>query len=328
MEETRRFSQSEMKVFTGCKRRWWLSSYRRLAPIGYDPTGPLRSGTRVHTALEAVYTPDANPFQALQSSQEADWNSYLAQLDNPEMDGDGALYDAFRKDCELERIMLEGYIEWIAESGEDAGLETIAIEEIVTVPGSAFAPELVAKYYEFDVVGKLDARVRRLSDGARKFVDHKTAASLTMALPTLQMNPQMKHYRWLESMTTPEGERSDGALYNVLKKVKRTKAAKPPFFARYEVNHNQEELDNYEKRMKRIIAQILELEAELAVTPIEEQPHVAYPTPDDTCSWRCQFFTVCNMFDDGSRAEDMIRDQFVTRDPLARYAEGDKPATT
>ncbi len=322
MAETRRFSQSEMKVFTGCKRRWWLSEYRRLAPIGYDPTGPLRSGTRVHTALEAFYTPGQDAFWVLSLEQEDDWDTYVRNCAERGEDTDASVAEQFRKDCQLEKIMLEGYGEWIAESGEDAGLETIAIEEIVTVPGSAFAPELVAKYYEFDVVGKLDARVRRLSDGARKFVDHKTAASLTMTLPTLQMNPQMKHYRWLESMTTPEGERADGALYNVLKKVKRTKAAKPPFFARYEVNHNQEEIDNYEKRMKRIIAQILELEAELVMTPIEEQPHVAYPTPDETCSWKCQFFELCNMFDDGSRAEDMIRDQFTTRDPLARYAEG------
>lgn len=322
MAETRRFSQSEMKVFTGCKRLWWLSEYRRLAQIGYDPTGPLRSGTRVHTALEAFYTPDEDPFAALEAAQRDDWNAYARNLAETGASPDPALIDQFGKNCQLEKIMLEGYGEWIAESGEDDGLETIAIEEIVTVPGSAFAPELVAKYYEFDVVGKLDMRVRRESDGARKFVDHKTAASLTMALPTLQMNVQMKHYRWLESMTTPEGEQADGALYNVLKKVKRTKAAKPPFFARYEVNHNQEELDNYEKHMKRIIAQILELEAELAVTPIEEQPHIAYPTPDETCSWKCQFFELCNMFDDGSRAEDMIRDQFTTRDPLARYAEG------
>lgn len=328
MAETRRFSQSEMKVFTGCKRRWWLSEYRRLAPIGYDPTGPLRSGTRLHTALEAFYTPGENPFASLAEAQCADWEAYALNCAERGEDPDAAVVEQFRKDCELERIMLEGYGEWIAESGEDAGLETIAVEEIVTVPGSAFAPELVAKYYEFDVVGKLDARVRRLSDGARKFVDHKTAASLTMALPTLQMNVQMKHYRWLESMTTPEGERADGALYNVLKKVKRTKTAKPPFFARYEVNHNQEELDNYEKHMRQIIAQILELEAELAVTPIEEQPHVAYPTPDDSCSWKCQFYQLCNMFDDGSRAEDMIRDQFTTRDPLARYAEEAKPDAT
>ena len=328
MAETRRFSQSEMKVFTGCKRRWWLSEYRRLVPLGYDPTGALRSGTRVHTALEAFYTPGEDPFTTLAEAQCADWEAYALNCAERGEDPDASVAEQFNKDCQLEKIMLEGYGEWIAESGEDAGLETIAVEEIVTVSGSAFAPELVAKYYAFDVVGKLDMRVRRESDGARKFVDHKTAASLTMALPTLQMNVQMKHYRWLESMTTPEGEQADGALYNVLKKVKRTKAAKPPFFARYEVNHNQEEINNYEKHMKRIIAQILELEAELAVTPIEEQPHVAYPTPDDSCSWKCQFYQLCGAFDDGSRAEDMIRDQFVTRDPLARYAEGDKPDAT
>lgn len=317
MGETRRFSQSEMKVFTGCKRRWWLSEYRRLAPVGYDPTGPLRSGSRVHTALESFYTPGVDPFVALAEAQEQDWRSYLDNINDH--DPEPTVVAQFRKDCELERAMVEGYGEWIEESGEDAGLETIAVEEIVTVHGRDFAPELVDEYGDFDVVGKLDARVRRSFDGARKFVDHKTAQSLTVALPTLQMNTQMKHYRWLESMTTPEGERADGAIYNVLKKVKRTARAQPPFFARYEVNHNQEELDNYEKHMKRIIAQILELETELATTPLAEQAHVAYPSPDETCSWKCQYFALCNTFDDGSRAEDMIRDQFAERNPLARY---------
>ena len=327
MESGRRFSQSEFKVFA-CRRRWWLSEYRRLAPIGNDPTGPLRSGSRVHVGLEAFYTPGSDPFAELANAQAADWSAYVTNCAELGESPDASVAEAFNKDCQLERIMLEGYGEWIAESGEDAGLEMIAVEEIVTVPGSSFAPELVAEYGDFDVVGKLDARFRREMDGARLFMDHKTSVSLNVALPTLQMNTQMKHYRWLESKTTPEGEQADGALYNVLKKVKRTKAAKPPFFARYEINHNQEEIDNYEKHMKRIIHQILALEVELADAPIEEQPHIAYPSPDESCSWKCQFFQLCGAFDDGSRAEDMIRDQFVTRDPLARYAEGDKPATT
>lgn len=323
MGSVRRFSQSEFKVFA-CRRRWWLSEYRRLAPIGNDPTGPLRSGSRVHVGLEAFYTPGADPFVELAQAQAADWSDYM---DNCEALGESpepGVVEAFNKDCQLERIMLEGYGEWIAESGEDAGLEMIALEEIVSVPGSSFAPELVAQYGEFDVVGKLDARFRREMDGARLFMDHKTSMSLTVALPTLRMNTQMKHYRWLESKTTPEGEQADGALYNVLKKVKRTKAAKPPFFARYEINHNQEELDNYEKHMKRIIHQILALEVELADTPIEEQAHVAYPSPDESCSWKCQFFQVCTPLDDGSRAEAMIAEQFMVRDPLERYKENAK----
>jgi hypothetical protein len=72
--------------------------------------------------------------------------------------------------------------------------------------------------------------------------------------------------------------------------------------------------------MKRKITKIFELEALLKDATVEEQAHIAEPSPDDTCSWRCQFFTLCPMFDDGSRAEDMVREEFSERDPLARYA--------
>lgn len=327
MGETRRFSQSEMKTFLRCKRKWWLSEYRRLAPIGDGPTGPLRSGTRVHTALEAFYTPGEDPFAALEAAQRDDWNTYARNLAEMGASPDPALIDQFGKDCQLEKIMLEGYGEWIAESGVDAGIEFIATEEIVTVPGDCVYSDLVDEFGPFDIVGKLDARVRRESDGARMFLDHKTAQSLTMALPTLQMDMQMMHYMWLESMTTPEGERSDGALYNVLKKVKRTKAAKPPFFARYEVHHNDDAIYSYGVRLSQIVSEILTMERQLTLYPHSAE-HIAYANPTNTCSWECPFFTLCPMFEDGSRAEDMIRDQFTTRDPLARYAAEDKPATT
>jgi hypothetical protein len=316
----RRFSQSEFKTFA-CARRWWLSDYRRLSPISYDPSGPLRSGSRVHAALEVFYGLEPGRYlEALQQTQMNDWAAYedncveLSVMPNPEM------HQAFAKDCELERAMLEGYADWIAESGVDAGIEFTAIEEIVAVRGSEFAPEIVERFGEFEVVGKLDARVLRLMDGARKFVDHKTAASLVSALSTLHMNPQMLHYAWLERMTQPAGTWSGGALYNVLKKVKRGKQAKPPFYDRFEVNHNDDQIASYELHMKRKITKILELEALLKDATVEEQAHIAEPSPDDTCSWKCQFFTLCPMFDDGSRAEDMVREEFRERDPLARYA--------
>lgn len=324
MDAARRFSQSEMKTFLRCKRKWYLSEYRRLAPVGNSPTGPLRSGTRVHTALEAFYTPGQDVFWVLSLEQEDDWDTYVRNCAERGEDPDTSVAEEFAKDCQLERIMIEGYGEWIAESGVDAGLETIAVEEIVTVPGESVYPDLVDEFGPFNVVGKLDMRVRRESDGARMFMDHKTAQSLTMALPTLQMDMQMMHYMWLESMTTPEGERSDGAFYNVLKKVKRTKAAKPPFFARYEVHHNDDELYSYRVRLSQIISEILAEERRLMLYP-QSADHIAYPNPTRDCAWDCPFFALCPAMDDGSRYEDMIRDQFVTRDPLARYAEGDKP---
>lgn len=320
METVRRFSQSEFKEFQ-CNRRWWLASYRRLSPITLNPSGPLRSGSRVHTGLEAFYGPNPETYlDVLKEAQDDDWNAYLENCTELGVYPDVEVSKAFDKDCELERAMLEGYADWVAESGVDAGIEFTAIEEIVSVRGSDFAPEIVERFGEFEVVGKLDARVLRLMDGARKFVDHKTAASLVSALATLHMNPQMLHYAWLERMTQPEGTWSDGALYNVLKKVKRGKQAKPPFYGRFEVNHNDDQIASYELHMKRKITKIFELEALLKDATIEEQAHIAEPSPDDSCSWKCQFFALCPLFDDGSRAEDMVREEFRERDPLARYA--------
>lgn len=321
MSETKRFSNSGFKVFQDCLRKYWLSEVRGLGPKGFSPTGPLRTGSRLHDALEAFYTPGADPAAVLHAAQVSDWNAYLDTLENPDTDGDGALYDAFRKDCDLERAMLEGYGEWIAETGADAGLTTIATEQIISVPGSAFAPELVERYGDFAVVGKLDERVERKADGARMFKDHKTAQSLILKLPALQQDPQMLHYMWLESMTE-DGGWCDGAIYNVLKKVKRTKTATPPFFARYEIYHNDEEVSNYETRMKYLIADMFEFERRLAEASSDaERAQIARPHATDDCSWKCPFFKACPSFDDGSRVEAMLADQFEERDPLARYAE-------
>ena len=53
---------------------------------------------------------------------------------------------------------------------------------------------------------------------------------------------------------------------------------------------------------------------------------VAYPTPRDTCTWDCDFFLVCPLFDDGSRVEDMIDRYYVKGDPLSYYTTEKLPA--
>jgi hypothetical protein len=322
MSEVRRISQSEMKTFLRCKRKWWLSDFRRLAPKGNDPTGPLKSGSRVHTALEAFYTPGGDALQALVVAQAEDWQAYVNAVAELGAEVVPDITDQFAKDCELERIMVEGYGEWIAESGADAGLEVISTEEIVSVWGSAFSERTVEANgdADFQVVGKLDMRLRRQMDGARLFLDHKTAKSLTDAIPTLRQDPQMLHYHWLEAQSSDNGW-CDGALYNVLKKVKRSKTAKPPFYARYEVHHNADEIENYELRMSMVIEAIFRLENRLAATPKAAHAQVAYPTPTRDCAWDCPFVTVCPMFDDGSRVEHALADNFQERDPLARYSD-------
>jgi len=46
---------------------------------------------------------------------------------------------------------------------------------------------------------------------------------------------------------------------------------------------------------------------------------VAYPHPMEDCSWSCDFFPVCPMFDDGSHVEAAIAALYEEQDPMARY---------
>ena len=62
-------------------------------------------------------------------------------------------------------------------------------------------------------------------------------------------------------------------------------------------------------------------------TALDEGTHhsqVAYPTPSRDCTWKCPFFAVCPMFDDGSAVEEAIENMFDTGDPYAYYGNDEK----
>lgn len=436
-------TQSELKTYKRCKRQWWLSYYRRLGLRAVDVAGPSAVGTKVHNALERYYAYGEDPLVQVDFLVEQDVVAY------PEME------TAIREDGSLCRIMLEGYLEWLAETGIDSDLEVLSTEETLEV----FFAEIHGQYVT--LLGKLDMRVRRRSDNARLFLDHKTVPDLTTPTKTLHLDEQMFHYMLLERLSlaekqakgtvyvpsaahlsgngpgtqstasmavpamreanpsdgymvgppqgrgsheqhasqsagdalrvpfqsaqqgedghvqsgaSPENQRSseeagpinagvvggieveelrsaqeavglvhpgaarshrsehqpssdpfewvDGGLYNMLRKVKRTARAKPPFFAREEVRHNVHELRSYWKRVYGMVSDIITTKM---VLDTGGDPLVAcYPTPRKDCSWDCDFFAVCGMFDDGSDVEPLLADIFTEIDPHQRYA--DKPA--
>lgn len=321
-DDVRRFSHSELKTFLRCRRKWWLQYVRRLRKFEVSPVGALQTGTRLHLALQAMYTPGGcdDPRGVLENAIKADGQAYMEACAKTETPVDDAVLKQLASDADLERAMLEGYVEWLEETGADSGLTIVAAEATVSVPiDRIYGPITQAGFPHAEVVGKLDARVVRERDGARLFIDHKTTASLTQPLPTLARDTQMLHYHLLEVVSDPDGERCDGALYNMLRKVKRTKTAKPPFFAREEVRHNDHEIGAYQRRMLQIISDIVEVERDIAAGA----PSIAYPNPTRDCAWDCDFFVLCPMFDDGSRAEDMIADRYRVHDPMQRYTDPD-----
>lgn len=304
----RAFSNSEIQTFKRCRRKWWLSHYRRLGRKRETATGPRELGTRVHQALARWYVPEGetrgDPLQTLEDGIAVDLNAF------PEQEKE------IQKEAELARAMVSGYIDWLGETGEDANLEVIAPETELVVQIGEVRPggPMVA------LVAKLDVRVRRLTDGLLFFMDHKTVGNLTEPLKMLHMDEQMLHYMLVERVANAQAgdvERTAGGLYNMLRKVKRTATAKPPFYGREFVTHSDLELRNFWTQVLGTIDDILETTERLDRGG--DHRYVVPKTPTRDCTWSCDFFPVCPLFDDGSDAEAMLAAAYDMGDPYERY---------
>src|SRR5687768_7078633 len=108
-----RVSNSEMRTWKRCKRKWWLSYHRSLAPVARLYTGPLPLGTRVHLALATYYGGKWDAEEALRVyNEDAQESLALFEAEDPFADTKKLI-----SDIELGRIMLEGYFEWVVETG-------------------------------------------------------------------------------------------------------------------------------------------------------------------------------------------------------------------
>ena len=304
-ENVLRLSNSEIQTFKDCRRKWWLSYYRRLQPAQRDMTGALALGSRIHSALEDYYANGVPLLDAHSKLIETDRQKLIETMrDTTDLDGE----------AELGRLMLEGYLQWVEEEGVDAELEFVSSEEKISMPLFGGAVELQ---------GKLDMRVRRKGDGVRLFSDFKTVGgSFTDFTRMAHMNEQIMTYMILESSKNSADERCDGGIFTMLKKVKRAATAKPPFYQQIEVRHNVFTLRSFWARLHGVIADIMQTRKSLDAGA--DPNFVASPRPSRDCNWKCQFFAVCNMIDDGSAAEQAISEMYEVADPYAYYENDNK----
>src|SRR5688572_30465041 len=154
-------SNSELQTFRDCRRKWWLSYYRGLqAPE--KRTGALALGTNVHASLASYYSPNGSKGLALGvlSSIYEEARQSCSQLEIADVE----------KDAKLARIMVEGYFDWLEESGIDANLRIIEpeaeIEHTLTINGTPVR-----------IVGKRDVIGVNTDTGINTLIDHKTCAS-------------------------------------------------------------------------------------------------------------------------------------------------------
>ena len=295
-----------MSTWRRCRRKWYWSQYRGLRRRKEAPAGtPIAIGSRVHAALAEHYG-GGDALAQLDAGIAADLERH-------------PLYDRqVRGDGDLCRAMVEGYLEWLEETGADSDLRVIAPETRLEVP----VIEGVT------LLAKLDVRVERGPDhagpagsGARLALEFKTVGNLVSHLPTLQIDTQLLTEHLVEFLALKDSgqdsERAQGVLYRMLRKVKRTASAKPPFFSEEEVPHSVDELQNHWLHVVAYAQDILAARARLDAG--ESHHSVTPPSPQTSCSWYCPLLQACKLATAGADVDGYLAEHFEIRDPLERY---------
>jgi hypothetical protein len=305
LDQEYRVSNSEITTFRRCRRKWWISYILHLAPQASPVVGPLALGSRVHKALELYYKGRMGLLEAHQGLiEQTRFELLMEGFDTADLDAE----------AELGRIMLEGYLEWVATQGLDDGLRVIGTEEILRYPMLGGAVTLI---------GKLDLRILRLSDNLRLALDFKTAKSFNAFNDVGHMLPQLKTYQLLDKLNWPDSaaQRIEGGVYRLIKKVKRTARAAPPFYQDVTIRHNIYTLRAFWHQLQGVLMDMHT--ARTALLRGGDSMVHAYPNQTNDCRWQCQFFSICPMFDDGSNVESAITDNYTELDPYTYYHESD-----
>lgn len=306
MNEPLIITQSTVKAWQHCRRCWFLGHYLKLVPVD-DYKSTTNIGNLVHDGLADYYALGSDPVAYVNDLVA----KALEDAPSPERARDIA------KDGDMASIMVEGYLEWLVETGADYDMTQAEPERTL----EAFIADGVI------LRGKLDARFQT-RDGRFMFLEHKTVsnfADLPRFAPTAQ---QFLTYHLLERLTQQargdDAMRTDGAILNMLRKVKRTARSTPPFYQRLEVHHNDTELRNHYRHMQTVAADMV-----LAIDALDNGAdfHRVCPPSEPTrdCLYMCSFHELClsGIMDDGSDWTGMRDALYEVGDPLARYSEAD-----
>jgi PD-(D/E)XK nuclease superfamily len=284
-------SNSEISTFDRCRRKWYLAYYLGMVPSDDPPVGNAILGTRVHAALEGYYGYQLDPsdvlnvLYALEADASPDWKTELMA------------------EREIAVTMVTGYLEWVAETGEDANLRVVAVEQDAEVPLPGM-PGVLLK-------ARMDQVVYSEETGMLSFLDHKTAATFD-SHDIMDLNPQFKFYSIVQRLLAgPDGPPVSGGIINTLRRVKRTERSKPPYYRRDGFRYNDVQLIAALERVTAIAGQIRQARAMLddtyqraggdlhAVNALQRRE--LYPSPIATlCRWDCPFVAICPAMDDGS----------------------------
>ena len=307
-------SQSEIYTWLRCRRNWYLTYYLGFVPADESPVGNRQLGTRVHTALEAWFGYQLDPVTVLELLYRIEAGKapdYAAELS---------------AEANLAEAMVSGYLEWLAESGEDADFEVAATETDLRVD----LPGVVG----VQLRARMDQVAVRKSDGALFFRDYKTGSNFERA-EQLRLDPQMKFYTLVQHLASgPNGPKIAGGTIDTLRRVLRTGKATPPFYQRDAFTYTPEEVHSTLLRVQAVAVEIMQHRAMLdqvyaqsggdidAINELQRGALRETPILND-CKWWCAFREICPMMSDGSDwSGSLVRSgRFRQADPYEYYRD-------
>ena len=309
-------SYSDISRASWCARSWYLGTYRRLRLIKEPISGPLPFGTRYHLVLDHARKADRE--------YDAGWlQAKWMELSQHEWDyiatkwGITTRTDAELKEHKLGHAMLGAYPTWLEETKHEALWEYVDSEhqygQIITIT----MPD--GERVELLLRGKSDVRERRRSDGAIFIRDDKTAANLAEStLDQQERSVQGPLYLWLERKEAPKDQWSAGVSYTMHRKVQHTATAKPPFFARLDVQIGIERMRAAQRNIIAKIARVIGMTKQLDAGA---HPDMVAPY---TVGWWCKscpFKAPCDLMQRGytAGAAAMLDEKYEQGDPFERY---------
>lgn len=285
---------SEIIRFKGC-RRSWMNGYYHGMTKPHDPllpqSGKRDVGTIVDVAIRNLYHGDVPLLDT--------WETFHGEALNSPAVGPDGLSPEWQDVFDLTHRMLEGYQEWLEDTGEDAGERTVGTEIELEVPIGNFNGDDVFLTCHID-------RVLIDAFGAWVIEDTKTVDTFAKD-QTFAIDDQLLTYAWAwNRLGLPRVSR---VRHNMLRKVKRTARAKPPFYKRTAVNLNDEQLDAHTLKLLGSLRDMVHVYQALD----EGTPHqmVAYPRPSKDCSWWCDFESICVAHDDGTDVDALRNELYV-----------------
>ena len=283
-EDNYSFSHSEMSTYKDCKRRWYLQYFLKLRRRREPRALARDTGILTHAALHNFYVAGGldNPhakdlmYGYLDNARDED----ILKVDPSEAKTVQEIHDTTK-------IIVDGYIEWLHETGADVGYNFNQSEVELRAPGPVPNTE---------IMGIIDLGGTHEMSGDMFVMDTKVTNSIDGMLKTLHLVEQGPMYAVLAKINDPDPTRGFRVVWNMLKRNKQTARAKPPFYQRYELAINGDQLRQFYLQLQGQIEEILRTEARL--NDGESHIKVAYPTPSGDCTWKCPYFSVCGLMND------------------------------